>query len=99
MRVRPSIGADVFAEERESSSQSNHSLLLEARDLRKGYRERVALAGVSLEARRGEVVACIGPNGAGKTTLLTILAGIKDPDAGSVRRPAGAIGWVPQQPA
>ena len=49
---------------------------------------------------RGELVACIGPNGAGKTTLLTILADIKQPDAGTVRRPApGAVGWVPQQPA
>jgi ABC-2 type transport system ATP-binding protein len=72
-------------------------LVLDADGLRKSYGNRVALSGVSLEARSGELVACIGPNGAGKTTLLTILAGIKRPDAGSVRRLRSPVGWVPQQ--
>jgi ABC-2 type transport system ATP-binding protein len=72
--------------------------VLEAADLRKSYGRQVALAGVSLEARAGELVACIGPNGAGKTTLLTILADIQRPDSGTVRRTADAVGWVPQQP-
>jgi ABC-2 type transport system ATP-binding protein len=72
--------------------------LLEAAELRKSYAGREALKGVSLEARRGELVACIGPNGAGKTTLLTILAEIQRPDSGTVRT-GGRVGWVPQQPA
>ncbi len=72
--------------------------LLEAVELRKSYGGRAALKGVSLEAREGELIACIGPNGAGKTTLLTILAGIQRPDAGTMST-AGAVGWVPQQPA
>ena len=38
----------------------------------------------------------IGPNGAGKTTLLSILAGIREPDSGSISVP-GEVGWVPQQ--
>jgi ABC-2 type transport system ATP-binding protein len=75
------------------------STVLEARGLRKCYGSRVALADVSVEARVGELVACIGPNGAGKTTLLTILAQIQAPDEGSVRRPDGPLGWVPQHPA
>jgi ABC-2 type transport system ATP-binding protein len=65
----------------------------------KSYGSRVALSDVSFDARSGELVACIGPNGAGKTTLLTILADIKQPDSGTVRRPPGAVGWVPQDPA
>jgi ABC-2 type transport system ATP-binding protein len=73
--------------------------LLEAHELRKSYGDREALKGVSLETRAGELVACIGPNGAGKTTLLTILAEIQAADSGTVDRPAGRIGWVPQQPA
>jgi ABC-2 type transport system ATP-binding protein len=73
-------------------------VVLAAEGLGKSYGAREALRGVSLEAHAGERVACIGPNGAGKTTLLTILAGIQQPDTGSVhidRRP----GWVPQTPA
>src|SRR3954447_10704489 len=73
--------------------------VLEARDLVKTFGERVALRGVSLEARRGELVAIIGPNGAGKTTLLSILAGVQAADSGSISKSAGEIGWVPQQAA
>jgi ABC-2 type transport system ATP-binding protein len=74
-------------------------LVLEAKELRKSYGERVALAGVSFDARRGELVACIGPNGAGKTTLLSILADIRQPDSGNVQYTGGKVGWVPQDPA
>ena len=73
--------------------------VLEARDLVKRYGDREALRGVSLAAGRGELVAVIGPNGAGKTTLLSILAGIQPPDSGTISRPAGEVGWVPQQAA
>jgi ABC-2 type transport system ATP-binding protein len=73
--------------------------LLEARGISKHFGERQALRGVSLSAARGEIVAVIGPNGAGKTTLLSIIAGIQRADDGEVRRPAGEIGWVPQQAA
>jgi ABC-2 type transport system ATP-binding protein len=73
--------------------------VLEAQALVKRYGEREALKEVSLSAARGELVAVIGPNGAGKTTLLSILAGIQQPDAGSVSRAPRDVGWVPQQPA
>ncbi|MFC6881804.1 MULTISPECIES: ABC transporter ATP-binding protein [Actinomadura] len=47
--------------------------------------ERPSLNGISLEVRRGEVVALVGENGSGKTTLAKIMAGLYDPDAGEVR--------------
>ena len=78
---------------------SNGEVVLEAANLRKSYGDRVALADVSFDARRGELVACIGPNGAGKTTLLSILADIRRPDSGTVKFLGGKVGWVPQDPA
>ena len=44
-----------------------------------------ALNNVDLEIRRGEIFALLGPNGAGKTTLISIVCGIVNPTAGSVR--------------
>jgi NitT/TauT family transport system ATP-binding protein len=43
-----------------------------------------ALAGVSLRAAPGEVVAVVGPSGCGKSTLLELVCGLLEPDAGSV---------------
>ena len=75
------------------------TVTLAAEGLVKRYGDRVALRGVSLAARPGELVAIIGPNGAGKTTLLSILAGIQRADEGSITVAPAGIGWVPQQPA
>jgi ABC-2 type transport system ATP-binding protein len=72
---------------------------VQARALVKRYGAREALRGVSLSAAPGELVAVIGPNGAGKTTLLSILAGILEPDGGTVEVDSGGVGWVPQQAA
>jgi len=50
-----------------------------------GGEETLALRGVSLTVERGELVAVTGPSGSGKSTLLACLAGLDDPDGGSVR--------------
>ncbi len=52
--------------------------------LRKTFRGKPALDGVSFQLHRGEVVGFVGPNGAGKTTTMKIMAGLLHPDAGSV---------------
>jgi ABC-2 type transport system ATP-binding protein len=71
--------------------------VLEVDGLSKSFGERVALRDVSLDVRRGELLAVLGPNGAGKTTLLSILAGITRPDTGRISSSNGEVGWVPQQ--
>ncbi len=60
-------------------------VVLSARGLRKRWGDVVALDGVDLDVRRGEVVTVIGPSGGGKSTLLRCLNALEVPDAGEVR--------------
>jgi ABC-2 type transport system ATP-binding protein len=53
-----------------------------ATDVRRAYGDVVALAGVSLDVRQGEMFGIIGPDGAGKTTLLRAICGLERIDAG-----------------
>lgn len=54
------------------------------KDLYKQFDEVVALNSVSLDIQDGEFVVLLGPSGCGKTTFLRSIAGITDPDAGSI---------------
>ena len=57
---------------------------LRVRDLRKTYKDVVAVDGLDLEVRQGECFGLLGPNGAGKTTTIEICEGLTAPDAGDV---------------
>ena len=59
--------------------------LLELIEITKTYPGVVALDGVSLAVRRGEVVGLIGENGAGKSTLMKVLGGVIEPTGGVIR--------------
>ncbi len=61
-------------------------VIIAVESLSKTYASGVrSLESVSLEIRRGEILALLGPNGAGKTTLINIVCGIVKPTSGSVR--------------
>ena len=68
--------------------------LVEVTGLTKRYRETVAVDGLDLTVRRGEVYGFLGPNGAGKTTTLRILTGLIAPTSGTVRVLGGRPGYA-----
>jgi ABC-2 type transport system ATP-binding protein len=71
-------------------------LVIETRELTKRYGERiVAVDGLAMRVRRGEVYGFLGPNGAGKTTTLRMLLGLIRPSAGT----ALVLGADPGSPA
>jgi len=83
---------------------------LAARDLRKQYRNKVAVENVSLHVDSGEIVGLLGPNGAGKTTTFYMIVGLLRADAGEIRldektltrapmhvRARAGIGYLPQE--
>ena len=75
-------------------------MLLSAEGLVKTYGTRDILREVSLHLERGDRVGVIGVNGTGKSTLLRILAGVEEPDGGTVRRdPNVRLEYLPQDPA
>jgi ATPase subunit of ABC transporter with duplicated ATPase domains len=65
--------------------------LLSARGLSKSFGGRLVLDGLDLELADGMRIGVLGPNGGGKSTLLAILAGLEDPDAGTVTRRRGLV--------
>ena len=72
--------------------------LLEVSGLSKAFEGVKAVDRVSFSADRGELLALLGPSGCGKTTLLRLLAGLEEPDAGTVRFDEGSIiGRAPYQ--
>ncbi|MEZ0393658.1 MAG: ATP-binding cassette domain-containing protein [Desulfurococcaceae archaeon] len=91
------LGVDAGAWTCREPGGAPGSIVLEARGLEVGYRERRVAGPLDLELRGGEAVAVVGPNGSGKTTLLKTLAGLIRRLGGEVRASARPF-YVPQVP-
>jgi ATP-binding cassette subfamily F protein 3 len=71
--------------------------MIQLSGLTKRFGERVLLGNVTWQVDDGDRVGLAGPNGAGKTTLLRMLAGLDEPDEGTVVKPSGlTVGYLPQ---
>jgi ATPase subunit of ABC transporter with duplicated ATPase domains len=72
---------------------------LAAANITKYHAAQLVLRDVTLVVGPHSRIGLVGPNGAGKTTLLRILAGLEEPDAGTVRRTPRdlAVGYLPQE--
>src|SRR5687767_158449 len=93
----------------ESSPEQARAVLLQTRGLKKRFGRTVALDGIDLSVREGEIYGFLGRNGAGKTTTIRALMGILAPDAGEIEllgravrrvdvRTKQRIGYVSQEP-
>lgn len=58
--------------------------MLEAKEIRKSFKGKEILKGVSLSVKKGEIVGLLGPNGAGKTTLFNAIIGFIKVDKGNI---------------
>jgi ATP-binding cassette, subfamily F, member 3 len=71
--------------------------LIHVENLNKRYGERVLFEDVSWHVKKRDRIGLSGPNGAGKTTLLRMLAGLEEPDSGTIRMASDTtIGYLPQ---
>ncbi|HYD65472.1 sulfate ABC transporter ATP-binding protein [Azospirillum sp.] len=73
-------------------------MTIQVSGISKRFGDYVALDSVDLEVRSGELLALLGPSGSGKTTLLRIMAGLEQPDAGSLTlHGEEALGQTPRE--
>jgi len=83
---------------------------LHTKEIKKSYRGRDVVKGISVEVNQGEIVGLLGPNGAGKTTSFYMIVGLVTPDSGRVflddtditgypmyKRSQLGIGYLPQE--
>ena len=87
-------------------------MYIETQELKKSYKGREVVKGVSVRVDQGKVVGLLGPNGAGKTTTFYMIVGLVRPDGGVVeidgidvtmmpmyKRSCFGIGYLPQEPS
>jgi ABC-type nitrate/sulfonate/bicarbonate transport system ATPase subunit len=94
------VATELQSRARPSTPKTGHEQTIVLKRVSRSYRERrgavvQALAGVSLQAAPGEIVAVVGPSGCGKTTLLELICGLQAPEEGSIACAAAVL--MPQR--
>ena len=92
------------------STSSKKNMKFYTKGIKKSYKGRDVVKGVSVEVKQGEIVGLLGPNGAGKTTSFYMIVGLVKPDEGNVylddteitklpmfKRSQMGIGYLPQE--
>lgn len=92
------------------SAKADNISVLKANNLKKSYKEKPVVKGVSFEVHAGKIVGLLGPNGAGKTTSFYMVVGLVPADEGSItldgrdittlpmfERANGGIAYLPQE--
>ena len=85
-------------------------MILRTEEIRKAYKSKEVVKGVTIEVKQGEIVGLLGPNGAGKTTSFYMIVGLVKPDSGKVfldnkditkvpmyKRSKMGLGYLPQE--
>ena len=106
-----SFGEDDFSEEAAMLQEPGDGEgFLTVHQIKKAYKKRTVVRGVSLTVGRGESIGLLGPNGAGKTTVFYMITGVVPADAGTItlngadvthlpmyQRARLGIGYLPQE--
>lgn len=69
--------------------------MLEIKNLKKSFKNKVVLKDISINVKKGEIVGLLGPNGAGKTTTFEIIMGFLLPDSGKIFLDGNDITFLP----
>jgi len=73
-----------------TTPKNNSKLIIEIKDLKKAYHNKVIFNGLNFSIYEGDRIALIGKNGIGKSTLTELICGVKEPDSGTITRNLGA---------
>jgi len=83
VRLKPDTTVETEVRLKPDATLESGEALAVLTDVRKRYDKVVALDGLSLDVRPGELLAVLGPNGAGKSTAICLMLGLHEPDAGT----------------
>ena len=83
-RLEPPRASDPKITLRFAAGRPGPERVITVTDLVKAYDGRTVIDGMSIDLNRGDRVALVGPNGVGKSTLMRMIAGLEQPDAGTI---------------